>query len=58
MVLPILTSDPGTGVDLDKLADDMTNGKDTYSGMSTEFGERFNKRMRDIVIDMDRLGYI
>lgn len=58
IVLPVLTSDPGVGVDLDELANGFASGEDTYSGMAGTLGRKFDERMRDVVIDMVRLGYI
>lgn len=58
LVLPVLTSDPDTEVNLDELADNIANGNETYTSLSGRYSEMFDKRMRDVVIDSARLGYI
>lgn len=59
MLLPILTSEAGSSPDLDHVAEKGRNGESTEHMFSPEetIGH-FNKRMRDVIIDMDRLGYI
>lgn len=60
VVLPMITQDKGTKVDLDCISDDIKNGSefDSSAFMTDSSTQRFNKRMRDVVIDMNRLGYI
>lgn len=60
-VQPVLTSDQGSGVDLDEAAVSMTRDKDTKafdSFMPKKSNDKFNKRMRGVVADMVRLGYV
>lgn len=57
MVLPVLTSDPHKNVNLDALADGIADGSGDFSEFSGK-SSKFDKRMRDVVIDMARLGYI
>lgn len=61
VVLPVLTAEKGNGIDIDKMAENMANNEkiDTsdffFAGPSRD---RFNERMKGVVIDMARLGYI
>lgn len=55
-MVPILTLELKSGEHLNNLADDTTSGKDSYS--SSRSCEQFKQRMRDVVFDMERLGYI
>lgn len=61
IVLPIITTERGIAIDLDEIANDLENSKnadifDTF--ISENSRNKFNKRMRDVVVDMVRLGYI
>lgn len=60
VLLPMMTSDDGNGIDLDKIAEDVQNGKevDKDAFISENSRKKFNKRLRGVVIDMVRLGYI
>lgn len=61
MVLPILTSDPDSGLDLDAVADATASGEYVPSSNAFFTGKsstEFHRRMRDVVVDMERLGYI
>lgn len=60
LYLPIITKDDGNAVDLDKLSDDVSSGKEIDASVffSEKSMEKFNQRLRDVVIDMARLGYI
>lgn len=60
VLLPMMTSDDGSRIDLDEMAEDVKNGKevDKDTFISENSRKKFNKRMRGVVIDMARLGYI
>ncbi|XP_055298661.1 uncharacterized protein LOC129566598 [Sitodiplosis mosellana] len=61
ILLPLLTKDSGKEVDLDGIADGIKTGQvdlDTNIFMTDSSTRRFNKRLRDVVIDMARLEYI
>lgn len=60
VLLPIITSETGSGLDLDGMGDDASNGDGTNSDnfISEKSRNKLNKRLRDVVIDMDRLDYI
>lgn len=60
ILLPILTKDTETQIDLDGLADEITKGKEIDANvfMSDASTKRFNSRLHGVVVDMDRLGYI
>lgn len=60
-VLPVITAEKGNAIDLDEAANNMANNKgaDAFDGFVSEKSrEKFTKRMRDVVIDMVRLGYV
>lgn len=55
-----MTQELRSGENVDSPADDTTSGKDSYSS-SHSFSrsyEQLKKRIRDVVVDMERLGYI
>lgn len=60
ILLPIVTADGGSGVNLDELATDIKNGKemDVNVFVSDNSLTKLNKRLRDVVVDMERLQYI
>lgn len=60
MLLPMMTTVSGNGVDLDQIAEDYKDGKkmETNVFISDKSRDKFNKRMRDVIIDMVRLDYI
>ncbi|KAG4080121.1 hypothetical protein HA402_008192 [Bradysia odoriphaga] len=60
MLLPMITSEQGNGISLDVLADRFENrSNDNQNIFITDRSrEKFSKRMRDVVIDMERLDYI
>lgn len=60
ILLPVMTKDAATQIDLDGLADEMKGGKeiDSMVFMSDASTQRFNSRLYGVVVDMDRLGYI
>lgn len=58
-LLPMLTSDENTCPDLDALAEHIQSRKSDYNPFAAEeTKEKFNKRMRDVLVDLDRFGYI
>lgn len=59
-LVPLLTAERSNGFDLDELSESVVNGVVfEENGFITEKSrDGFNKRMRDIVVDMVRLGYI
>ena len=69
VLLPMITTEQGNGLDLDELAVKFEKGKENNFEDSNEFTafdsfisdnsrNKFNKRLRDVAVDMDRLGYI
>lgn len=59
-ILPVLTADSNHRLNLDELAVDFTNGKEFEwnSLFTNKSKEGFNKRMRDVIVDMSRFEYI
>lgn len=67
-LLPIITSDNKQEINLDEMADEYNNyiddtvekpkDEDMPTFVTKDSQEKFNKRMRGVVIDMVRLGYI
>lgn len=59
-ILPVMATDIDGGLDMDALSTDYANGDqmnaDTYMTESSKL--KFYERMRDVVIDMNRLQYI
>lgn len=59
IVLPIITAERGIAIDLDQIANDNLTHVDMFDTFISENSRsKFNKRMRDVVVDMIRLGYI
>lgn len=60
VLLPVITQEKGTAVNLDDLSTDIKNGAELDASlfMTDSSAKKCNKRLRDVVIDMDRLGYI
>lgn len=60
VLLPMLTSDANTGIDLDEVAGDVQNGKamDANMFISDNSQKRYDHRLRDVIVDMARLEYI
>lgn len=69
VLLPMITSDKGSIVDLDEIANNVEKGKesnfennkdlDVFDSLFSENSrQKFNKRLRDVVVDMVRLEYI
>lgn len=60
MLLPIITSEEGKTPDLDELANGMSEKRDIDVNifMTDNSKDEFNKRVRDVVIDMVRLDYL
>lgn len=61
-LLPMITSDKGNGIDLDEAANAMANNNDTDNFgemfLSGNSRKKFNKRLRGVIVDMIRLGYV
>lgn len=52
-LIPIITTDVGTGIEMDNL------GKDIFGGFDTEKSvKKYHERLRDVIVDMVRLEYI
>lgn len=60
MLLPMLTTEQGNGVNLDEIAEGVAKGEqyDENVFISERSRSKFNKRLRDVVVDMARLEYI
>lgn len=60
VLLPLITTDSGSKVDLDELSQEIVNGKsmDANVFISNQSEKRFHTRLRDVIIDMVRLEYI
>lgn len=68
ILLPMITTDRGNGIDLDEMAAKFEKSKETNfenddlgvfdSFISDNSRNKFNKRLRDVVVDMVRLGYV
>lgn len=61
ILLPLLTKDGGQDIDLDGISDAVKSGEvdlNTNMFMTDSSTKRFNKRLREVVIDMARLEYI
>lgn len=60
-LIPIVTNDVGNGINLAKAADNMENLDNfgIFTGLVSENTRKvYNKRLRDVVVDMVRLNYI
>lgn len=59
-LLPMITSDDGHGIDVDEMAESVQNGNELDAGafISDKSRNKLNKRLRGVVNDMVRLGYI
>lgn len=60
MLLPMMTTVQGNAIDLDQIAEDFKDGKQIEWNIfiSDKSRDKFNKRMRDVIVDMVRLDYI
>lgn len=60
MLLPMLTMEPGNGINLDENAERFQNGEEHNENIfiTPQSCSKFNKRMREVIIDMIQLGYI
>lgn len=69
VLLPMITTEKGNGLDLDELAANFEKCKENncvdsqdLEAFNTFISEnsrnKFNKRQRDVVVDMVRLGYV
>lgn len=56
----MITADGGNVVNMDEMFEDVNKGKefDSNAFISQASRNRLNKRLRDVIIDMDRLNYI
>lgn len=58
-LLPMLTSEEDSCPDLDALAEHIQNRENDHNPFAAEKTQGvFNKLMRDVIVDVDRLGYI
>lgn len=57
LLLPMITLESEKCPDLNELADSFEKGEPIDNAPFTPVAAVFNKRMRDVIIDMDRLGY-
>ena len=58
MVVPLFTSQQDDLPDFDDLCEQMDREKTTTTFSFEKSQSVYKKRMRDIIIDMDKLGYI
>lgn len=61
LLLPMLTTDSGHAIDIDKVANDIDSGKETsgtHIFISDKSRSKLDERMRDVIVDMARLEYI
>lgn len=59
MILPILTLDADASIDLDDLAENLESGQDINAENPFCSNQLvFYRKMQDVIVDMDRLGYI
>ncbi|KAL5275483.1 hypothetical protein ACFFRR_001384 [Megaselia abdita] len=59
ILMPIVLSQAENVPDLDELSEQLESGSEVKGHFSSDdTAERFNKRMRDVIIDMVELGYI
>lgn len=59
ILMPIVLSQADNVPDLDELSEQLESGSEVKGHFSNEdTAERFNNRMRDVIIDMVKLGYI
>lgn len=60
VLLPMITSDVGNGLDLDAIGNDAVDSDGTNSNnfISNASRIKLNTRLRGVIIDMIRLGYI
>lgn len=60
MLLPIITSAADDIPDLDALGESMNRGETLDANLFTfaKTDQTYKAKMRDIIVDMDRLGYI
>lgn len=56
-MLPIITMTPENIPDLDEMAESIKKGIKVDDIPFDSIETVYNKRMRDIVVDLDRLGY-
>lgn len=60
MLLSVITADERGAINLDQLSEDILDGKpsprDAYITENSRL--KYNKRLRDVIVDMVRLGYV
>lgn len=60
MLLPMMTADSGTAVDMDALCEKINDGEhvDGSVFVSEKSQSRLATRLRGVIVDMDRFNYI
>lgn len=58
LLLPMLTLESEKCPDMDELSESLGKGVPDDNVVFKPEAAVFNKRMRDVIVDMDRLGYI
>lgn len=61
LLLPVVTTESGNGANLDEVAEQIANGKPPTTNslyITDKTRNNFEKRLRDVIIDMVRLEYI
>lgn len=60
VVLPLLGTDKGNGLNIDGIADNTGNHEDSqiFDSFYKNSKNKFNTRLRDVAIDMIQLGYV
>lgn len=64
LLLPMITKDKGRGLNLEQLADNMEKNqqnnieRNKNSSVPPNPSDKFKKRMRDVILDMEQFGYI
>ena len=59
VLLPMITSETGSGLDLDGMTDNSSgDGTNSDNFISEKSRNKLHKRLRDVIIDMARLEYI
>lgn len=60
LLLPVITAERRGDINLDQMSEDSLNGNisDRNTYVSEKSCPKFNKRLRDVVIDMVRLEYV
>lgn len=60
LLLPVVTTESGNGADLDEVSEQYTNGRPPTTNIfiTDKTRNNFEKRLRDVIVDMARLEYI